>query len=114
MSVWSLQDVFINTNAVVSTTRVYRISIWLRLFSAAFVVFAILGFFGLLWRQSPGLAGRNPGELLEWAAMAAFAVGWAAYVYGAAIVLTETAIEKRTPMKTDSLRFTEIRGRRTK
>jgi len=103
-----------DTNAVVGSTRVYRISIWLRLFSAAFVVFSILGFFGLLWRQSPGLAGRNPGELLEWAAMAAFAMGWAAYVYGAAIVLTENAIEKRTPMKTDSLRFAQIRGRRTK
>jgi hypothetical protein len=68
----------------------------------------------LLWRQSPGIAGRNPGELLEWAAMAGFALVWAVYVHGATIVLTETAIEKRTPLKTDSLRFTQIRGRRIK
>lgn len=103
-----------NTSAVVAAARVYRISIWIRLFSAVFFVFTILGFFGLLWRQRPGLAGRNPGELLEWIAMAAFALGWMVYVHGAAIVLTENAIEKRTPVKTDSLRFSQIRGRRTK
>lgn len=103
-----------NTSAVVAAARVYRISIWIRLFSAVFFVFTILGFFGLLWRQNPGLAGRNPGELLEWAAMAVFALGWMVYVYGAVIVLTGNAIEKRTPVKTDSLRFSQIKGRRTK
>jgi hypothetical protein len=46
--------------------------------------------------------------------MAAFALAWAVYVYGAAIFLTENAIEKRTPLKSDTLRFTQIRGRRTK
>ena len=100
--------------SAMGTARVYRMSIWIRLFAAAFVVFTILGFFGLLWRQTPGLAGRNPGELVEWAAMALFALVWAVYVYGAAIVLAENAIEKRTPLDTNSLRFGEIRGRRTK
>lgn len=103
-----------NTSASVGTTHVYRISIWIRLFAAAFVLFAILGFFGLLWQQTPGLAGRNPGELVEWAAIALFAMGWAAYVCTASIVLTENAIEKRTPVKSDSLRFNQIRGRRTR
>jgi hypothetical protein len=51
---------------------------------------------------------------MEWAAMVAFAVGWAAYVYIARIVLTENAIEKRTPMRGDRLRFSQIKGRRTK
>ena len=103
-----------DTNAVIAATRIYRMSMWIRLLSAAFFIFAILGFFGLLWRQNPGVAGRKPGELVEWAAMAAFALGWMVYVYGAAIVLTENAIEKRTPMKTDSLRFSQICGQRTK
>jgi hypothetical protein len=99
---------------VAQATRVYPMSIWIRLFAAAFLVFTILGFFGLLWRQTPGLAGRNPGELVEWSAMAAFAVGWAVYVHGAAIVLRENAIEKRSPLDTNSVRFGEIRGRRTR
>jgi hypothetical protein len=103
-----------NANAAVGTTRVYRLSIWIRLIAAAFVVFTILGFCGLLWRQTPGLEGRNPGELVEWAAIAAFAAAWALYVYGAAVVLTDNAIVKRTPLKTDELRFHEIRGRRTR
>lgn len=103
-----------NTSTAAGTTRVYRMSIWIRLFAAAFVVFTILGFLGLLWRQTPGFAGRNPGELVEWAAMTAFALAWAVYVYGAAVVLTGNAIVKRTPLKTDELRFGEIRGRRTK
>jgi len=103
-----------NLSAVVAAPHVYRMSIWIRLFSAAFLVFTILGFFGLLWSQNPGLAGRNVGELAEWAAMAVFALGWAVYVYGAVIVLTENAIEKRTPVRSDSLGFSQIRGRRTK
>lgn len=103
-----------NTSARVSTTHVYRVSIWIRFFAAAFVLFTILGFFGVLWRQTPGVAGRNPGELVEWAAMALFATGWAVYVYTARIVLTENAIEKRTPVRSDSLRFNQIRGRRAK
>jgi hypothetical protein len=52
----------VDTGAVVATMRVYRMSIWIRFFAAAFVVFTILGLFGLLWRQTPGLAGRNPWE----------------------------------------------------
>lgn len=93
-----------NTSATGGRTHVYRMSVWIRVLSIAFFVFTILGFFGLLWRQTPGLAGRNPGELLEWAAMVAFALGWMVYVYTASIVLTEDKIEKRTPLKTANLR----------
>ena len=48
----------------------------------------------------------------EWAAIALFAVCWAIYVFGAVIVLSGDAIEKRTPLKTDRLRFPQILGRR--
>ncbi len=49
---------------------------------------------------------------MEWAAITLFAVCWAIYVFGAVIVLSDDAIEKRTPLKTDRLRFAQIRGRR--
>ncbi len=93
-------------------TRVYRLSPWIRMFAAAFLAFCLLGLFGLLWSQHAGVQRRNPAELVEWAAIALFAVCWAIYVFGAVIVLSEDTIEKRTPLKTDGLRFAEIRGRR--
>ena len=99
-------------NAMSRGRRVYRMSIWIRLFAVAFLVFSLLGFFGLLWSQHAGLQGRNPAERVEWAAISVFAAGWAVYVFGSVIVLSENAIEKRTPLKTDTLRFAQIRGRR--
>jgi hypothetical protein len=87
-------------------------NIWIRLFAVAFLGFCLLGLFGLLWSQHAGLQGRRPGELMEWVLITGFAVGWAVYVFGAVIVLGENGIEKRTPLKTDSLRFAQIRGRR--
>lgn len=87
-------------------------SIWIRLFAAVFLAFSLLGLFGLLWSQHSGLQGRNPAEMIEWTAISVFAAGWAVYVFGSAIVLSENGIEKRTPLKTDSLRFAQIRGRR--
>ena len=92
--------------------RVYRLNPWIRMFAVAFLAFCLLGLFGLLWSQHAGVQRRNPAETLEWAAIALFAVSWAIYVFGAVIVLSEDTIEKRTPLKTDSLRFAEIRGRR--
>jgi hypothetical protein len=92
--------------------RVYRLSPWIRMFAVAFLAFCLLGLFGLLWSQHAGAQGRNPAQTVEWAAIALFAVCWAIYVFGAVIVLSEDTIEKRTPLKTDSLRFAEIRGRR--
>jgi hypothetical protein len=92
--------------------RVYRLSPWIRMFAAAFLAFSLLGLFGLLWSQHAGLQSRNPAQMVEWAAIALFAVCWAIYVFGAVIVLSQDMIEKRTPLKTDSLRFAEIRGRR--
>jgi len=92
--------------------RVYRLSPWIRLFAAAFLVFSLLGLLGLLWSQRAGVQGRNPAQMVEWAAITVFAVCWATYVFGAVIVLSADTIEKRTPLKTDSLRFAEIRGRR--
>jgi hypothetical protein len=85
---------------------------WIRLFAVTFLGFSLLGLFGLLWSQHAGLQGRRPGELMEWMLISGFAVGWAIYVFGSVIVLGENRIEKRTPLKTDSLRFAQIRGRR--
>lgn len=103
-----------NTSANVRTERVYRMSIWIRLFALVFLGFSLLGVFGLLWSQRAGLQGRNPAEMIEWSAITVFAAGWAAYVFSAAIVLSDYAIEKRTVLKRDELRFNQIRGRREK
>ena len=91
--------------------RVYRMSIWIRLFAVAFLAFSLLGLFGLLWSQKAGMQGRNPAEMIEWSAISVFALGWAVYIFGSVIVLSENGIEKRTPLKTDSLLFAQIRGR---
>lgn len=92
--------------------RVYRLSPWIRLFAAAFLAFSLLGLLGLLWSQHAGVQRRNPAEMVEWAAIALFAGCWAIYVFGAVIVLSSDAVEKRTPLKTDRLRFGQILGRR--
>lgn len=92
--------------------RVYRLNPWIRMFAAAFLLFSLAGLLGLLWSEHEGIQGRNPAQVLEWAGITAFAVCWAVYVFTAVIVLSEVAIEKRTPLKTDRLRFDEIRGRR--
>jgi hypothetical protein len=97
-----------------SRRRVYRMSIWIRGFAAAFLLFSVLGLLGLLWSQRAGMQGRSVANLIEWAAIALFAGGWMVYVFSAAIVLTGNAIEKRTVLKTDRLRFDEILGRREK
>jgi len=89
-------------------------NIWIRSFAAAFLLFSVLGLLGLLWSQRAGLQGRNIAEVIEWAAIALFAAGWVAYVFSAAIVLSNSAIEKRTMLKTDRLRFDQILGRRVK
>jgi hypothetical protein len=94
--------------------RVYRLSIWIRAFAVAFLGFSLLGLLGLLWSQHEGIQNRNPAEMVEWGAITIFAVGWAVYVFGAVIVLSGDGIEKRTPLKTNSLRLLEIRGRREK
>ena len=103
---------FGNKSGMARAKRVYRLSPWIRLFAAAFLVFSLLGLFGLLWSQHEGIQARNPAQTVEWAAITLFAVCWTIYVFGAVIVLSENAIEKRTPLKTDRLRFAEIRGRR--
>lgn len=97
-----------------SRRRVYRMSIWIRGFAAAFLLFSVLGLLGLLWSQRAGMQGRSVANLIEWAAIALFAAGWMVYVFSAAILLTGNAIEKRTVLKTDRLRFDEILGRREK
>ena len=93
-------------------SRVYRLNPWIRMFAVAFLAFCLLGLFGLLWSQHAGVHPRNPAETVEWGAITLFAVCWTIYVFGAVIVLSQDTIEKRTPLKTDSLRFAEIRGRR--
>lgn len=92
--------------------RVYRLSSWIRMFAVAFLLFSLAGLLGLLWSQHEGVQARNPAQVLEWGAITAFAVCWAVYVFMAVIVLSESAIEKRTPLKRDRLQFGEIRGRR--
>lgn len=89
-------------------------NIWIRSFAAAFLLFSVLGLLGLLWSQRAGMQGRNVAEVIEWAAIALFAAGWVSYVFSAAIVLSSSAIEKRTILKADELRFDEILGRRVK
>ena len=101
-----------NTGTKSRAKRVYRLSPWIRMFAVAFLLFSLAGLLGLLWSQHEGIQGRNPAQLLEWGGITAFAVCWAGYVFAAVIVLSENAIEKRTPLKTDRLRFGEIRGRR--
>ncbi len=103
---------FENRSGVSRPRRVYRLSPWIRLFAAAFLVFSVLGLLGLLWSERAGVQGRNPAAMVEWGAITLFAACWAIYVFAAVIVLSGDAIEKRTPLKTDSLRFAEIRGRR--
>jgi len=103
---------FGNRSGMARPRRVYRLNPWIRLFAVALLVFSLLGLLGLLWSQHAGVQGHNPAQTVEWAAITLFAVCWAIYVFGAAIVLSDNAIEKRTPLKTDSLRFAEIRGRR--
>jgi hypothetical protein len=103
---------FRGSGGTVPATRVYRLNPWIRLFAAAFLLFSLLGLFGLLWSQRAGVQGRNPAEMVEWAAITLFAVCWAIYVFSAVVVLSVDAIEKRTPLKTDGLRFAQIRGRR--
>jgi hypothetical protein len=92
--------------------RVYRLSPWIRLFAVAFLAFSVLGLCGLLWSQNAGLQRRNPAETLEWSAITLFAACWTVYVFVAVIVLSQDAIEKRTPLHTVLLRFAQIRGRR--
>lgn len=103
---------FENRSGMSRAKRVYRLSPWIRLFATAFLLFSLLGLSGLLWSQDAGVQGRNPAQTVEWAAITLFAVCWTIYVFGAVIVLSENTVEKRTPLKTDSLRFGDIRGRR--
>jgi hypothetical protein len=103
---------FANKSGMTRAKRVYRLSPWIRMFAIAFLAFSLLGLFGLLWSERAGIQGRNPAQMMEWGAIALFAICWAVYVFGAVIVLSQDTIEKRTPLKTDRLRFTEIRGRR--
>lgn len=94
--------------------KVYRMNGWIRAFAAAFLLFSVFGLLGLLWTQRRGIEGRGFAELIEWAAIALFAAGWAAYVFTARIVLSSAAIEKRTLLKAERLRFDQILGRREK
>jgi hypothetical protein len=97
-----------------SDRRVYRLSSWIRTFALAFLGFSLLGLVGLLWSQHSRLQNRNPAEMFEWGVITIFALGWTVYVFGAVIVLSKDGVEKRTPFKTNRLRFAEIRGRREK
>lgn len=97
-----------------SRARVYRMNIWIRWFAAAFFLFSVLGLLGLLWSQRAGMQGRSVAEMIEWVAITLFAAGWMTYVFSAVIVLSANAVEKRTILKTDRLRFDEILGRREK
>jgi hypothetical protein len=102
------------TRANSRPARVYRMNAWIRLFAAGFLLFSVLGLLGVLWTQRAGIRGRGLAELIEWAAIALFAAGWALYVFTAAIVLSSTTIEKRTLLRAERLRFDEILGRREK
>jgi hypothetical protein len=103
---------FENRSGRTRAKRVYRLSPWIRMFAAAFLLFCLAGLLGLLWSQHEGIQERNPAQMLEWGGLTAFAVCWTGYVFTAVIVLSECAIEKRTALKTTRLRFGEIRGRR--
>src|SRR5579859_3559638 len=94
------------------TARVYRMNIWIRSFAAAFLLFSLLGIFGLLWSERAGLQGRDLAEMIEWTAIALFAAGWLTYVLSAVVVLSRDAIQKRTVLKTERMRFDQILGRR--
>jgi hypothetical protein len=96
-----------------SRTRVYRMSVWIRLFAAAFFLFSVLGLMGLLWSQG-SVQGRSVAQLFEWVAVTLFAGGWMTYVFGAVIALSNNSVEKRTALKTERLRFDQILGRREK
>jgi hypothetical protein len=104
----------LKTNARSRKARVYRMNIWIRSFAAAFLLFSLLGIFGLLWSERAGLQGRSLAEMIEWTAIALFAAGWVTYAFSAVIVLSGDAIEKRTVLKTERLRFNQILGRREK
>lgn len=102
------------TNQSKPSTRVYRMSFWIRSFASAFLLFSVLGVLGLRWSQVGKLEGRGFAEVIEWTAITLFAAGWLAYVFSARIVLSGEAVEKRTAFKTDRLRFDQILGRREK
>jgi hypothetical protein len=89
-------------------------NVWIRSFAAAFLLFSALGLLGLLWSERAGLHGRSLAELIEWAAIALFAIGWAGHVFTAKIVLSGTALEKRALFKSERLHFDQILGRREK
>lgn len=101
-----------NTN--LRTPRIYRMNIWIRSFAVAFLLFSLAGLLGLLWSERAGLQGRHVAEMIEWTAIALFAAGWMAYVFSARIILSNSAIEKRTLLRRDRLDFDEILGRREK
>lgn len=87
-------------------------NIWIRSFAVAFLLFSLLGIFGLLWSQRAGIQGRNLAEMIEWSAIALFAAGWLIYVLSAVVVLSKDAVEKRSVLKKERLRFDQILGRR--
>lgn len=89
-------------------------SAWIRSSAAAFLLFSLAGLLGLLWSERAGMQGRSIAQVIEWSAIAVFAAGWLAYVFSAAIVLSNNAVEKRTILKKDRLRFDQILGRREK
>lgn len=89
-------------------------NIWIRSFAGAFFLFSVFGLLGLLWSERTGLQGRSVAQVIEWAAIALFAAGWLTYVFSAAIVLTNSSVEKKSILKTDRLRFDQILGRREK
>ena len=97
-----------------SRTRIYRMSAWIRSSAAAFLLFSLTGLLGLLWSERAGMQGRSIAQVIEWSAIAVFAAGWLAYVFSAAIVLSNNGVEKRTILKKDRLRFDQILGRREK
>jgi hypothetical protein len=101
-----------DNNARSRSARVYRMNIWMRSFALAFLLFSLLGVFGLLWSEHTGLQSRNLAELIEWTAIALFSACWVTYVFSAVVVLSKDAIEKRTVLKTERLRFDQILGRR--
>ena len=91
--------------------RIYWTSPWIRGFASLFVLFAALGLIGV-YDGGVRFSGRNPGEMVEWAAVALFALGWAVYAFKASVALQHNAIEFRTPVGTKRLRFDAIQGRR--